>query len=73
MALTDGDKAECKEIAREIVQEVLKDHIRTCPHHAAFEITKAKVIGIMIGVIFASGITSSAMAAIIMKIFPAIP
>ena len=73
MALTDGDKAECKEIARVIVQEVLVVHTRTCPHHAAFELTKAKIVGIMIGVIFASGITSSAMAAIIMKIFPAIP
>jgi hypothetical protein len=28
MALTDGDKAECKEIARIIVKEVIVEHIK---------------------------------------------
>jgi hypothetical protein len=32
MALNDGDKAECKEIAREIIKEVLAEHIKSCPH-----------------------------------------
>ena len=30
--LNDGDKAECKEIAREIVKEVLIEHTVACPH-----------------------------------------
>jgi len=30
--LNDGDKAECKEIAREIVKEVLIEHTISCPH-----------------------------------------
>ncbi len=69
MALTAGDKAECKEIAREIIKEVLQEHIGTCPHHAAFELSKAKVLGIMVGVILASGVTSSTIAAVIFKLF----
>ena len=67
MSLTAQDKIECKEIAREIVQEVLRDHVNTCPHHTAFLLTKARIVGVIFGVIIASGITSSAMAAIIMK------
>lgn len=68
MALTEGDKAECKEIAREIIKEVLVYHIENCPHHNAFMIMKAKTFGIIIGCIFASGITSSTVAAIILNI-----
>ena len=68
MALTDGDKAECKEIARVIIEEVLQKHVDNCPHHAAFEVSKAKVIGILVGVIFASGVTSSSVAAVIFKL-----
>lgn len=67
--MTAGDKAECKEIARVIIEEVLQRHIDTCPHHTAFMVSKAKVLGIMIGVILASGVTSSTMAAVIFKLF----
>lgn len=69
MALTTGDKAEYKEIAREIIKEVLQEHIRFCPHHAAFELSKARVLGIIIGVVLASGVTSSTVAAIVIKLF----
>ena len=67
--MTAGEKAEYKEIARVIIKEVILEHIGTCPHHAAFEVSKARVLGIMIGVIFASGVTSSTVAAIIFKLF----
>ncbi len=62
-------EAECKVIARDIIEEVLKQHIETCPHHAAYLISKARVFGIIIGVIIASGVTSSAAAAIVFKLF----
>ena len=67
--MTSGDKAECREIAREIVEAVLIQHIGSCPHHAAYKESKARVFGIIVGVILASGATSSAAAAIIFKLF----
>ncbi len=67
--MTAGDKAECKEIAREIVTQVLKEHIASCPHHAAYLVSRARVVGIMLGVIVASGISSGTAVALIMKVF----
>ena len=64
-----GDNAECKEIARVIVTEVLKDHIRTCPHHQAYLISKARVFGMIVGVVIASGVSSGTAVAVIMKVF----
>ena len=32
MTLDNGDKAQCMEIAREIIKEVLTEHIKICPH-----------------------------------------
>lgn len=63
-----GLEAECKEIAREIIKEVLKEHVKTCPHHQDYLISKARVFGIIIGVVFASGISSGTVVAIVMKI-----
>ena len=64
-----GDKAECKEIAREIVTEVLQVHINTCPHHTAYLISKARVFGMILGVVVASGVSSGTAVAVIMKVF----
>lgn len=61
MALTDGDKAECKEIAREIVKEVLAEHILSCPHGRSLSASKMFMIGLCIGSGFAGG--SLALAA----------
>lgn len=65
MALTDGDKAECKEIAREIVQEVLVIHVHTCPHGR----TMLKMIWVSIGIAVGSGIASGSIVLTIIKIF----
>ena len=67
MALTDGDKAEYKLIAQTIIKEVLKEHIEACPHHQAYLISRAKIFGMICGVIVASGVTSGTMTAILMK------
>ena len=58
MALNDGDKAECKEIAREIVKEVLVEHVKMCPHGQFLRMAKARLIGIVIGVVVGTGSVS---------------
>lgn len=67
--MNNAEKAECREIAREIVKEVLMVHITTCPHHQAFLVSKARLLGIMIGVIVASGVSSATAVTILMKVF----
>lgn len=65
MALSDGDKAEIKEMAREIVKEVLTEHVQMCPHGQTLNILKAKFVGICVGV----GVGSSGLAAVVMRLF----
>jgi len=67
--MTQQEKAEIREISREIVKEVLREHIKTCPHHQLFLITKAKFIGIAIGIIIASGVTSGTATSMAVKLF----
>ena len=55
MALNDGDKAECKEIAREIVKEVLSEHIASCPHGKVILASKMLLVGACVGSGLASG------------------
>ena len=55
MALSEGDKNTCKNIAREIVKEVLIVHISTCPHGKAIQSSKMLLIGMCIGSGIASG------------------
>lgn len=65
MSMTDGDKAEVKEMAREIVKEVLREHVQACPHGQTLSILKAKFIGICLGV----GVGSGGVTAAILKVF----
>lgn len=64
MSLSEGDKAECKEIAREIVQEVLTTHIQICPHGR----TMFKMLWISIGIAVGSGITGGSVVLTIVKV-----
>jgi len=57
MALTEGDKAVCRQIAREIVQEVLKEHILSCPHGRALLASRMLLVGISLGSGLAGGST----------------
>ena len=68
MALTDGDRAECKEIAREIIKEVIKEHILMCPHGRSYMKTIAFVIGMTVG----SGIAGGGVALGIAKLLTGI-
>ena len=65
--MTAGDKAECKEIARTIVEEVLIRHITNCPHHQAYLVSKARTIGFVLGMIVVSDVSSGTVTAIVMK------
>lgn len=42
--LSEGDKAECKEIARAIVKEVLIEHIQSCPHGKTILVSKWVIV-----------------------------
>jgi len=55
MVLNDGDKAEFKEIAREIIKEVLIEHIASCPHGRTILVSKMFLTGICVGSGFAGG------------------
>ena len=56
MALTDGDKALCMEIARVIVKESLKEHINSCPHGKMLVKNKMFLIGCTVGISLTGGI-----------------
>ena len=49
MALTEGDKAQCMEIARLIVKEVMEEHIASCPFGQRQLRDRALLVGACIG------------------------
>jgi len=57
MSLNDGDKAEIKEIAREIVKEVLIEHVKACPWGVKFY----KIIFLAVGIGIGSGVGTGAL------------
>ena len=65
MALTEGDKAICMEMAREIIKEVLTEHVKSCPHGIMIQKSKALIFGICLGSGFAGGGLCLAVAKII--------
>jgi len=64
MALSHGDIAECKEIARIIVKEVIKEHINSCPHGQAMKTRWFLMIGLALG----SGASSGGLVLAIAKL-----
>ena len=62
--MNDGDKAECKEIAREIIQAVLEQHIASCPHGKTLLVSKWVLITIAI----AGPLAGSGLGALVVKI-----
>ncbi len=55
MSLSQGDRDSCKEIAREIIKEVLVEHIAGCPHGKTLLASKMFLTGICVGSGFAGG------------------
>ena len=56
MALDDGDKAICMEIAREIIKEVIAEHQKTCPHAVKWKLVAAVFVGAILGSGLVNGI-----------------
>jgi len=59
MALTEGDKAICAEVAREIVERVVRDcieaHISACPHGQLLFKGKWLLVGLSLAAGFGGG------------------
>ena len=72
MALTEGDKAICAEMTREIVTEVtgrlLGLHLQTCPHGKL--VARGKML--FIGAVLGSGLESSGIVLGVAKILGAV-
>jgi hypothetical protein len=68
MALTEGDKAQCMEIARAIIKEVLVEHVEMCPHGRLLKNWKWLALGILLGVSIVAG-SSSAVTALVLTVF----
>lgn len=69
MALSNGDKAICAQIAGEVVEKVLEAHIKACPHGIKLRIDKAYIIGICIGSGLAGGSIGAAVTQLIERIW----
>jgi hypothetical protein len=65
MALTDGDKAICAQLAGEIIEKVIAGHIKSCPHGIKLQVSRAYLVGIILG----SSIVGGGVGATILKIF----
>lgn len=72
MALTSGDKAECKEIAREIVKEVLAEHTILCPHGLWIMKSRAWFVGIGLGIGLGGGLGGGGLACLVAHAFGAL-
>jgi hydrogenase maturation factor HypE len=68
MPLTDGDKAECKEIARAIITEVLIGHTESCPYGKVLAKGKSMLMGIGIGIGLVGAGTGIGFFAVLQKI-----
>jgi len=62
-------EAEVKEIAREIISEVMIEHVNNCPHHARYLIDKTRLIWLFIGVCISSGIGTAGFMSAILRMF----
>ena len=63
MALSEGEKAVCREIAREIITTVLVQHISCCPWGQNIARFKWLAVGVMVG----SGAVGGGAAVILLK------
>jgi len=73
MALSDQDRAYIHEVAvnaagevsKQVIEDVLKWHVKACPHGKSLLASKWGLIGVCIG----SGVGSGSMVAVLIKIF----
>ena len=58
MALTEGDKAICGQIAERIIQNVMEQHVKSCPHAVRWKMIAAVFLGAVLGSGLVNGIGS---------------
>ncbi len=63
--LSDSDKALYREMARQIVREVLLEHIAACPYGKSLLIARWFIVGALLG----SGVLSGSVVVTLMKLF----
>ena len=54
----------------ENIEDAIKTHIKTCPIGEEFRITKAKMMGVLVGIGMGSAAVGGSIATLINKIFP---
>lgn len=69
MSLDDGDKAEIKEFAREIVKEVLILHTASCPYGSMLSRGKSWFIGICVGVGIGAGVGTGGIISMVLRFY----
>ena len=65
MALSEGDKAICGEIAQEIIEKVLIQHIASCPHGIKLDKWWMLIVGACLG----SGVGGGTIVGVLLKVF----
>ena len=54
-------------IVTDVTRRLLIEHTAKCPHHQAYLVSKARMIGLAIGIVVASGVSSGTIVTILMK------
>jgi len=67
--MTEGDKAICMEIAREINKEVLMEHIISCPHGKMLVKNKMFMVGCVVGISLGGGMGGAGVMMAFAKFF----
>ncbi len=65
MSLTEQDKIQCAAIAGEVIKEVIQYHIQSCPHGKSLMVSRAMVVGMMVG----CGLAGGGVGALLFKLF----
>ena len=73
MALDEGDKAICGEIAERIIEKVMKrimpQHVASCPHGKTMLKNKMFLVGCIVGTSIAGGAGGASVVIAFVKIF----
>jgi len=66
-SLSEGDKAMCAEIAREIIEKIIDKHVESCPHGMTIMKSKWFIVGCIISAGICGGLGGGGLVAILLK------